>query len=113
MSRPPTVRRLIAGLAFLGTCGVLDGLSSGPRDGELLIVMVLIASPFLVLAVLAGDVSNAGFTGLLVVLLAGTAFGLYAASSSSTGGLAFVWLLPLELLFVTIVGLWLVHRSPG
>jgi hypothetical protein len=62
---------------------------------------VIFAIPYVVLLIAARGVKPWGVGVILALLLAGTGFGLWSAGSSSTGGLAFLWLCPLQILVAT------------
>lgn len=101
---PPAVRATVAvvvGAAVIGTVflpavfGVANDEGEDPTDG--LIGATLLLAPYLVFALTGRHAPLGAWIALLLVLLAGTSLGLVAAGSSSTGGLIFLWLLPLQL----------------
>ncbi len=59
---------------------------------------LLLAVPYLLLATSTAGVARKMWTGILAALVLGTCFGLWAASTDANGSLAFLWLLPLQLL---------------
>jgi hypothetical protein len=69
---------------------------------ETVIASLLLASPYLVLATGATRIHVRTLLALHGVLLLGTAFGVYASGTSSTGGLVFLWLVPLQLVVATL-----------
>ena len=67
---------------------------------------VLLAVPYALLAGASYPKAHVGAWALiLLVLVSMTAAGLAASESSSTGGLVFIWLLPLQLLVAAAVRL--------
>jgi hypothetical protein len=58
--------------------------------------IAIMLSPFAVLASAPRPRWPAVWVGALVLLTAGTGWGIWVSGSSSTGGLVFLWLVPLE-----------------
>lgn len=56
-----------------------------------------LAIPYVLLGLLSFKITLTAWASSLVVLCVMTAFGLHSAGTSSTGGLVFLWLLPLQL----------------
>lgn len=104
----PAIRATVAvvvGVAVIGTVflpavfEVDNKEGEDPTDG--LIGAALLLSPYLVFALTGRRARLGAWIALLFVLLVGTLLGLVAAGSSSTGGLIFLWLLPLQLVVAT------------
>jgi hypothetical protein len=90
----------LASLALISCAVIVAAL--GWAHYETVIASVFLASPYLVLATGATRIRLRTLLTLLSVLLLGTAFGVYASGTSSTGGLVFLWLLPLQLVLATL-----------
>lgn len=106
---PPAMRAvvtIIAGVALVGAFflpavfAVAADEGENPTDG--LIGAALLLSPYLVLALAGRRARLSAWIVLLILLLVGTSLGLVAAGSSSTGGLIFLWLLPLQLILALL-----------
>jgi hypothetical protein len=91
--------RFLIILCTIALLGAAD-IATGGNVGSSLVIL----APYFVLLVSSRRSTRGLWLGALAFLVAGTVFGLQSASSSSTGGLAFVWLLPLQL--VVAIALW-------
>lgn len=87
---PPIVGGGLVGSLFLPA--VITGEAASLRPG--LIGAALLLSPYLMFSLAAVRTRAVAWVMLLALLVASTVFGLFAAGSSSTGGLVFLWLLP-------------------
>ena len=82
---------VVAGVFFLG------GWSDEPL-GEQLLGPAWLVAPYLTLAYTSVGSPGRAWGVILALLLAGSAFGLWASATSSTGGLAFLWIVPAQVL---------------
>lgn len=98
-SHGPAARLLPRAVPALAGVVVFVAAHSGGADA---VGALLLAAPYLLLALTAsGDTRAWAWTASLVLLVAMTAVGLLVAGTSSTGGLVFIWIVPLQLLIAT------------
>lgn len=91
---------ILLGVAIVGATFLPAVLSVAAEEGEeagsRLTGAALLLSPYVLFAFTGLRTRTAAWLALLATLAAGTVVGLSVAGSSSTGGLVFLWLLPLE-----------------